>query len=170
MKHFSLKAIALAAVLATTAPAQAVTLNIDGGWDRFSFGAVGSFALKVWDFTLGSAARLSITDGFFSGDQFDVMLNGVSAGLTSAPVQGLTSLGQNYDAAFADPDFSSRSFLLAPGAYTLRLLVTARSGTDTRLHLGAVRLDTSPIPVPATGALLLSALGIAVWLRRRRTT
>ena len=36
-------------------------------------------------------------------------------------------------------------------------------------HIAAVRLDTAPIPVPAGGALLLSGLGLAALVRRRKS-
>ncbi|WP_284165640.1 VPLPA-CTERM sorting domain-containing protein [Frigidibacter sp. SD6-1] len=167
MKQFSLKALVVAAVLGSAGSASAVTLNIDSGWDRFAFGAVGTLAKRVFTFTLSGFANLSIVDGYLAGDQFEVFLNTVSQGLTSVPVQGTTNLGANYDAAFGDPDFSNWTQRLGPGSYTLTMLVTQRSGTNTIDHLGAVRLDTAPIPLPAAGLLLLTALGAAAAARRR---
>lgn len=169
MKFMSLKALVVAATLASSGAASAVTLNIDSGWDRFAFGAVGTLAKRVFTFTLSGYANLSLTDGYVSGDQFQVLLNNVSFGLTSLPVSGASSVGANYDTAFANSNFSSWTHRLGPGTYTLTMLVAQRSGTDTRDHLGAVRLDTAPVPLPAAGLMLLSALGAAAAVRRRRT-
>ncbi len=168
MKHLSLKALVVAATLATAGSASAVTLNIDSGWDRFAFGSVGTLAKRIFTFTLAGYANLSVTDGYFAGDQFKVLLNNVSYGLTSLPVPGGPSVGANYDAAFANSNFSSWMHRLGPGTYTLTMLVMQRSGTDTRDHLGAVRLDTAPVPLPAAGLMLLSALGAAAAVKRRR--
>ena len=169
MKFLSIKALAVAATLASAGGASAVTLNIDSGWDRFAFGAVGTLAKRVFTFTLSGYANLTIVDGFTSGDQFNVLLNNVSYGLSSLPVQGTTSVAQNYDAALANPNYSSWTHRFGPGTYTLTMLVAQRAGTDTRDHLGGVRLDTAAVPVPAAGLMLLSALGAAAAVRRRRT-
>lgn len=168
MKLFSLKALAVAALLGSAGGASAVTLNIDSGWDRFAFRAVGTLSMPVFTFTLAGFANLSITDGYVSGDQFKVLLNNVSFGLSSLPVNGASSVGANYDAAFANPNFSTWTHRLGPGTYSLTMLVMQRSGTDTRDHLGGVRLDTAAVPVPAAGLMLLSALGAAAAVRRRR--
>ena len=152
MKHLSFKALAVAATLLISGGASAATLSIDSGWNRFAFGAVGTMAYKVFTFTLTGGGLLSLADGFKAGDQFEVFVNNVSFGTSSLPTQTTTSIGQNYSAA-----------------YTVSMLVTNRSGTDSADHLAGIRLDTAPVPLPAAGFMLLSALGAAAALRRRRT-
>lgn len=168
MKHFSLKALAVVATMMSAGSASAVTLNIDSGWDRFGFGAVGTSASPTFTFTLTGYGLLSIVDGFLSGDRFEVFVNSVSQGLTSLPVQGTTTVGQNYDAAIADSNYSNWSRRLGPGSYLVSLMVKQRSGTDTRIHLGGIRLDTAPVPVPAAGLMLLTALGMGAFVKRRQ--
>lgn len=170
MKALSLTALAVATALLTAGSANATLvtpLSVDTGWTSFGFGAVGTQAKRTYTFTLTGVAILKIVDGFTSGDRFQVFANNVSRGLTSLPASG-SSIGNKWDLAFANPNFSQRAFHLGPGSYTVSILVAQRSGTDTGLHNGAVRLDTSPVPVPAGGLLLISALGAAAAARRRK--
>lgn len=170
MKAFSIKALAVATALfaAGGAAATPVTpLNIDTGWTSFAFGAVGTLAKRTYSFTLTGDAILKIVDGFTSGDRFQVFANNVSRGLSSLPTAGFKT-GNKWDLAFANPNFSHRGFHFGPGSYTITIMVAQRAGTDTALHNGAVRLDTSPVPVPAGGLLLISALGAAAAARRRK--
>jgi hypothetical protein len=169
MKHMSIKAIAVIATLFSAGSGSAATLNADAGWTGFAFQGVGTSAYHSFSFTLVGQAVLSVVDGFFAGDRFDVISNGVSQGMTSLPVAGATNLASNWDAAFANPNYSKGTFNFGPGSYTVSLLVTDRSPGTTD-HLGAIRLDSiaAVVPVPAGGLLLISALGAAAALRKRR--
>ncbi len=169
LKH-SFKALVVAASLVAAGIAQAGTVNytVDSGWNRFSAGAVGTQVNRQYSFTLTQNAILSIVDGFFPGDRYEVFSNGSSIGMTSVPGTG-PSTGMRFDDALVDGIHSMGQFLLGPGSYLISLAVLSRSvnGSATGGHLGALRVDLVPVPVPAAGALLLSALGV-VALRRRR--
>lgn len=169
MINVSIKALAMAATLAVAAPSQAATVNLvaDSGWSRFAFGDVGTTASRKFSFTLTKNAILSVVDGFFAGDVLEVFANAVSLGQTTAPMSGATNHGMNFDAAFADTNFSSGQFLLGAGTYSISLNVLERSAGSGN-HLGAIRLDLAAVPLPAGGALLLSGLGLAALMRRRR--
>lgn len=169
LKHY-LKALVVAATLALAGTAQAATVNytVDSGWTRFSAGAVGTQIARQFAFTLTQNAIMTIVDGFLAGDQYEVFSNGTSLGATSLPGTGGTNTGMNFDAAAADGIHSVGQFILGPGSYLISLNVLGRSGTDTRGHLGAIRVDLAQVPAPAAGLLLLSALG-AMALRRRRS-
>lgn len=168
LKH-SMKALVVAAALALTGAAQAGTVNytVDSGWNRFAAGAVGTQVGRQFAFNLTQNAVMTIVDGFLAGDQFEVFSNGTSLGATSLPGTGGTNTGMNFDVAAANGINSVGRFILGPGSYLISLNVLSRSGTDTRLHLGAIRVDLAPVPGPAAGVLLLTALG-ALALRRRR--
>lgn len=169
MKLLSLKSLAVMTALLSANAASAATLNIDSGWNRFAFGAVGTFVSKTFSFTLSGHGLLSLVDGFVSGDQFKVFVNNVSFGLTSLPIDGASSVGGNYDKAATNSNFSFWSHRFGPGTYDVTLLVADRSGTDTRNHLAAIRLDTAPVPLPATGLMLLSVLGLGIAVKRGKT-
>lgn len=170
MMKLSPKALAVAAVLAASGSAEAATINytVDSGWSRFSAGAVGTTVGRQFGFTLTKNAVLTVVDSFLAGDQFEVFANGTSLGNTSVPGIGGTNTGMNFDAAAADGIHSLGHFILGPGAYVISLNVLARSGVDTRTHIGALRVDLGQVPVPAAGALLLTALGATALRRRRR--
>jgi hypothetical protein len=164
-----LKALAVTATLLSASAAQAVTLNIDAGFNRFNFGAVGTFANRVFTFTLTGFANLTVVDGYVSGERFEIFSNGISRGLTSSGVDGAAKVSNRYSQALLDPNFSSRSFRFGPGTYSISILVNHRAATEFR-PLAGIRLDTAPVPVPAAGLMLFTALGAAAALRRRRRT
>lgn len=139
----------------TPLPASATVLVVDGGWQPFSFGGVGS-SWGVFTFELTGSAELQVTDAFASGDQFEVFINTVSQGQTSAPTTIGDNIGNNYSAAFLDPRWSSGSFLLGPGSYTI-------SGTTTLSPFGsggaAIQLISGAIPEPGTWAMMIVGFG-----------
>lgn len=162
--------LALAAGLSATGAANATPvtpLDLDTGWTTFAFGDVGTLAKRTYSFSLTGHAVLKIVDGFTSGDRFEVFVNGISRGLTSMTTTG-DRVGSRWDDAYADADFTKRSFHFGPGTYIISILVAQRSPETAGLHNASVRLDTSPVPVPAAGLLLLSAIGAAAAARRRK--
>ncbi len=167
------KALAVAAATVTagsaSGPAQAATINLvaDSGWTRFSFGDVGTTVGRSFSFSLATNAILTIVDGFFAGDQFEVFNNAVSLGATSAPVTPSSNTGMNFDVALASGQHSLGQYNLGPGTYLISMDVLGRS-PGAGNHLGAIRLDMAAVPVPAGGALLLTGLGVAALFRRRR--
>ncbi|WP_375689352.1 hypothetical protein [Pseudooceanicola sp. LIPI14-2-Ac024] len=173
---------ALAATLSASA-ASATAVPTDT-WLEFGFDGAGSAlesgigfvplvnpaAVQVgdpaWTFTLIRPGTLFVTDAFISGDQFELFNFGAFLGQTSLPVGG-SSCGSDLGCALADPNFSSASFALAPGNYSITgaaLLSPFGGGA------GAFIVRTSEIPVPAGLALLPMALAglVAVGRRRKR--
>lgn len=165
------KALLMGAATATIAasPASAATLVLDGGWTQFNFGNVGSSWSDSFDFTLAGTAELQVTDAFLSGDRFEVFINSISQGLTSAP----TSLGDqaqaDFDLAFSDAKWSSGSFLLGPGSYTVTgtTVLSPFGGGGAGIQLISAQ---GAVPEPATWALMILGLGTIGFAMRRRTT
>lgn len=175
-------ALALAALCPT---AHAVVLAADGQWAGFTVdGNLPPYSL-VWvddnaaavhftfDVAVGFQARLTVVDAGFSGDRFSVSNHGVVLGSTSVPVAGdpAGAIEFDYDNALADANFSRGTFMLGAGSHDItgllsQSLATADGPLDATI--GAVRLDISPVPEPATLATLLAGLSLlTVWLRRR---
>ncbi|MEP1353307.1 MAG: hypothetical protein ABJX32_06415 [Tateyamaria sp.] len=132
-----------------------------------------------FEFTLRQHAILQVTDAYLIGDQFEVFNNGVSLGLTSAPktppdinvvidytdddavealqreLDDVQQIDSDWDAAFADDSWSSASFFLTPGTYSITGTVVNQPLLYGR---GAVQL-VAPVPVPASVMFMLTALG-----------
>jgi hypothetical protein len=110
---------------------------------------------------------IDITDDFLKGDQFEVFNFGNSIGLTSlVPVVGdAIEVGPN--AAFADPTYSSGSFLVGPGSYSIVIQAIGQSFDAGRGYI-RIRKATIPEPTSTLGFLALGALGVATTLKRKR--
>ncbi len=169
MRFLSLLAVGIVALGIAVQPAKAVPLGADTGWATFSWsGGVGTAWTPAFDLTLTSTSELKVTDAFFNGDRFNVFANGSLLGETSAPDNDGSTIGDDYDAAFASASWSSATFILGPGTYTI-------TGALTELATGftsggaALRVDTV-VPLPATLLLMLGAFGLlgGVKLRSRR--
>jgi len=173
MKNASLKALTVAATLFTAGGAEAYTVNLglDTGWQTFNIKNIaGASATKSFTFTLTGYALLTITDGYLSGDRFQLLANNVSRGLTSLPAAIGAKIGNKWTLASTNSDFSHRSYKFGPGTYTIDLLLAKLSPDLGTYHIGAMRLDTTSVPVPAAGLMLLTALGAAGAMRKRGRT
>jgi len=132
------------------------------GWVQFGFGGVGSSFSD--DFTFNGPVTLKVTDAFLSGDQFAVYDNGVLLGDTSTPTIG-DDVGGNYDAAYADSNFSHGSWVLGAGAHDISGLVlqSPYGGGGAALQIAA------GVPEAATWAMMLLGFGLGgAALRTRR--
>lgn len=163
---FSRSAFLAVALTALTAlPSAAVPLVPNSGWLEFDFGGVGSpFSDEPFTFSLSAPGVLTVTDAFIDVDQFKVFDTLVSLGLTSAPLDSGATIGSDYDAAAASPDWSTGMWLLGPGLHSITgLAVLSGLGSGG----AALRVDVSRVPVPAAAFMMLTGLAGLVSLRRR---
>ena len=161
------------------------TLTLGSGWDPFNWaspdnGTDGGPFLEgacnivlyncpsvQFDFTVTGHEVFKVTDAFFPGDQFDVIISNlatytsVDEGLTTPfTYTGLNAV-TDFDAAYADPSFSHGGYLLGPGSYAVTGTVpftTFGSGQ------GAVELS---VPEPKTWAMMLLGFGLVGGFARR---
>ncbi|MBU0729521.1 MAG: PEP-CTERM sorting domain-containing protein [Proteobacteria bacterium] len=165
-------AVLCSLILAVCIAQNASALTADSGWEEFYFGNIGDhwtlnntgFGDQVWfDFTLDSAAILTVTDAFDSGDQFDVFDGLTGLGLTSVPVIG-GFIGDDYDAASANASWSTGSWMLAAGTYSITGYSAVSPFGGGR---GALRLDSASVPEPATMLLFGTCLAGLAGMRIR---
>lgn len=164
MRTMNVKLSALALAACASLPAQA--LSIGSGFEEFFFGGPGSAWDTTFNFVLATDALLQVTDGFLSGDRFEVFDGATSLGLTSAPTSVGDEILDDYAAALADPRWSSGEFLLTAGSYSISgtAVDSPFQGGRAALRLVAV----APVPEPSTYALMLGGLGLVGFLARRR--
>lgn len=166
-------AMAAAAFGLATASAKADTIPVNGGWDVFEFGGVGSPVFDQYgniDFTfdLTTANVLRITDGYFDGDQFDVIINGADQGPTSTPTVATSYVGDNWNYAFFvdGASYSHAAYLLGPGSYDVEAYMVQSPYGD---GAGAFEVGGPiPVPEPQAWALMILGLGGIGGMARRR--
>jgi hypothetical protein len=105
---------------------------------------------------------LEVTDGYFQGDQYEVFNLLGSIGSTSVPVTTCANVLNDWDTAFADAGWSSGSFSLSAGVYSITgVAIASPFGGGA----GALRVDVSAVPLPAAiwlfGTGLLGLIGFS---------
>jgi len=178
-------AAACALLLAAALPAaQAASLATDGSWTEIlmddslapytaawvDLNADGvSYTPTSFNVTIaaGFTGTLTVVDTAYAGDRFSVSDNGVLLGQTGAAVAdtALAHYVGSADSALANSDFSRGVFTLAAGQHVITgAWVESPYGATS----GALKLDVSPVPEPATLATLLAGLSLLTVLLRRR--
>jgi hypothetical protein len=186
-----LMAVALAAVVAFAAPAQAtsVAMTTDGSWNEFAIDSLvaadfgtgwiadtdGSPLSFTFTIAAGSRGTLTVVDAGYAGDTFTLRNFGATLGSTSSVPAGSTDGGLEFDfaQALANPAYSHGVFELQAGSYSisgslLQSVFDSAALTDLDATNGAVRLALSPIPEPSSTALLLGGLAAVALIARRR--
>lgn len=169
-----LQVAALAMAIGIPATAAPITIDV-GGWGQFPFFSVGAPVVgSPFTFTAVSDVVLRVTDAGLSGDRFEVFVNSVSFGETSLPGSIGDAIGFDYAGAFADARWSSGSYLLGPGEYSIEIFPTQMPHGSVQppstLGLGALRVDTvdtSVVPEPAYSLATLVMLGLMLKFARR---
>jgi hypothetical protein len=174
------------AILSVPRGAHATPIVV-GPWNEFSFTAVGvqargcappdplgltcsppglnSILIGAPPWTLSNAQPVlfRITDGFISGDAFQVFDAGALILTTPMVATGNTCVNDP-DSCYISPTISHGSVTLAPGTHSIT--ITPNEVTS----LGAAFFDVVPVPEPSSFVLLLSSLvPIGYALQRRRS-
>jgi hypothetical protein len=135
------------------------------------FGSPLSFTFTVG---AGFMGQLTVVDGSFAGDTFKITNFGALLGNTSpvplADYASAADTGYDFDAALTNASFSRSVFSLGAGSYKIGGMLDQSigfEGAPLNATVGALRLTVSPVPEPATYALMLAGLGMLVTLIRR---
>ena len=191
MINKTLIVVALASVFSMQAHATDVNLASDGQWNIFdvdnmsalssglewidaqsSSGYINDGSALHFKFTLLDSADLTVVDGGFAGDKFQVFNNGTALGYTSVATNTYpTSVGTNFDAVLIDPVYSSAVFHLGAGTYDITGLLSVSSVDDTSTAINATvgAVSLTAVPVPAALGLFLAGSGLMGFFSRRRT-
>ena len=161
-----------AAIAALSLNTHAVTVPTDGSWIQFDFDGADSSLYdlttldKSFTFTLLQPSILSGVDLGFSGDRFNFFSNGVSLGLTSAPVAQAANEAPIFDIALVlnDSRFSKGNWNLVAGNYTITGIATV-----SPYGSGYGSMSVVAVPEPESWVLLLAGLGIVSTIARRRS-
>lgn len=159
----------LLGLLAWAAPASAIPLAVDGGWQVFQWTGAGAIDSPAdgFQFTSAGSVEIQITDSALIGDEFEIFVNGVSVAFSSNtnPLElGFPSGAFTGPAAWADTRLSKVSLVLGPGSYDIDISATeVASGS---LSGGFIQA----LSVPEPTALALLAVGFAglLWVATPR--
>jgi hypothetical protein len=140
------------------------------GWIDITDGSALSFSFDV---AAGTKAVLTVVDGGFSGDVFSVRSNGAALANTSTASNSYpNSIGLDFDAALAQPNFSRGSYVFGAGSYSVSGALATSAlddlGAPINATVGAVQLQVSAVPEASTLSSLLAGLGLIGFLLRRR--
>ena len=186
---FNKKKLLLAAVLMSALNAQAgiQSISADGLWHEFDVDDLTALSGGLewidyvdgspltFEFTLSQPAVLDVVDAGFSGDQFSLSIQaGSDPALvfqTSSAVNSYpNSIGLDFDAAFADSDFSKFSIALAPDTYTVTGSLSQSAlddaGIDINATVGGIRITS--VPLPAVAWLFVTGIAAMGFASRRR--
>ncbi|AMK75574.1 MULTISPECIES: hypothetical protein [Methylomonas] len=179
------KSVLAAALLsAICTQAEAITITADGAWHAFDVDpSVSSSGYAEWidlnndtlsfDFSLSGSAILKVVDAGFAGDRFAVF-NGVGSlllGPTSSPVNNYpVNVGTDFNAAFADTNYSRGEFLLGPGNYQIfgYLLESALDDSNSAIDATVGAISLTAVPLPAAAGLYAAGAGLLGLVSRRR--
>jgi hypothetical protein len=144
-----------------------------GTWTSFEWWE-GAGAVDGDGFSFASLleTRVRVTDAWFGGDAFDILINGTPFTRTPSVAFGGTGEAMDGESAWMDAALGKTEFVLAPGQYTISLLV--RESDALPYGEGFLRVDelTPSSTVPEPSSLLLTASGLAaagLAAARRRT-
>ena len=124
---------------------QALTIGI---WQQFEwFDGVGPFGGLGFSFSPAQQVRLRVTDAGFSGDAFDIFLNGSRLFQTPDVTGGFDTQAFDGETAWLDQALSKASFLFAAGNFTVTLALRS-AGSGFPDGEGFLRFDVEAATPP----------------------
>lgn len=179
-------ALSCAALFALQGASHAATLPPDGSWSAFLVDDLSAQSAGVewiddggaplhfsFNIAAGFVGRLTVVDTGFSGDQYQVRDGALLLGSTGAALDGDVAGDITFspDEALANAAFSRAVFTLGAGAHDITGVLSRSllvDGVPLNASIGALRLEVSAVPEPASLATLLAGLSLLTWVLRRR--
>ncbi len=168
-KRIIVVALVVLALGASFGVATADVLPVTASWTNFYWsGSAPVYATPSFTVTWGGTFRLWVTDGFITGDQFEVYVDNVLAFTTNSVTKDIDTFATNGDSAWGDYRLSKGSILLGPGSYVVDIKVidqttlVAGGGAFIRATCETV------VPEPSSVLALVSGLGGVLGLAWRR--
>ena len=174
----------MALACAATASAETISIAADNTWHAFDVdefmsqsGALEWIGLDdgsalTFSLTTATETLLTVVDGGFAGDRFQVFDQGNLLGATSVVASlASTSVGLNFDAALANSNYSFATYLLAAGTHTITGLLSqsAIDGAGSPFNATVGGLRVTPVPLPGALLMFLSGTGLLGFMRRRKS-
>lgn len=156
-------ALAFVALAFTTQPVKAGPLPTDGNWHIFNWSsAPGSWANESpLQFSTTGPVLLDVTDAFAPGDRFTLFKDGNVLVGTTSQVNVPANYMADPNATFVHPGFSSATFALPPGTYSISIQVTQiAEGAPNGAGFIRVRPDIELSEVPEPGSMTMAGLGL----------
>lgn len=175
--------LATALLAAMCANAEAAPISADGAWHAFDVDdSVSSSGGLEWidldnnalsfEFTLTGSAILRVVDGGVAGDRFRIFNNLSDVlGETSAAANTYPdSVDTDFDAAFANFDYSRGEFLLGAGTYQISGLLIQSALDDTGAEINATvgGISLTAVPLPTAAWLYVTGAGLIGLVSRSR--
>lgn len=143
----------------------AMHFDISGGpyaiWRSIRLDGGGLFSVKALDVI--ALAPTILTGGLIGGPMDDILFTGYRGDKVVAQSTGSSQIGDN-TIAFGST-FGNISKFMIQGLFASNV---DYEGGVVDVHFLVDNVDISPIPLPATGLLLLGAIGALAWARSRR--
>ncbi len=141
------------------------TINTDGSWHSFQESISESFGLGEYaeiSFSSQNSVIVSITDFFGTGESYNVYQDSSKTNLlfSTPEINNFINTGStNPDYTFNHSNWSSGQFTIAAGSHSLFIEQYNQLPSNYNVWNLAVKLETAPVPEPAT--MLLFGTGIA---------
>jgi len=147
-----------------SAPSILGPVTTGGPWFEFLFGGTDSFATACggcvsssggnsvyaddppWTFNALSWRKLTVTDAFQRGDQFEVYDYGISIGTTSSVLANPDSCGSDPDVCVGDSTVSHHVFVVGPGDHeiTIQAISSPYGGGAAYFRIDKYSFDGTP--------------------------
>ena len=133
-----------------------------------SLGYVGDGSALTFSFSLTRSAFLNVVDAGLAGDVFTLLINGHNHTGSSVAADSSAYAGLDFGAAWAAPEFSRLSILLAPGFYTVTGFLNQSAADEYGVPYLATAGGLQIVNVVEPGIVVLFGMGLFLLFLRRK--